>query len=428
MDQAAASFPGHGAPSRRQRSALAPGTAGWSMTRELLRFVLIGIVVLSLPVILVSLDTHLPTFALTADRFWRLVYAIACMILVITIPIIVAIVVVWVYARFLSEGVIVTLFSAGRSLAAILVPAVLTICAAVTLSFVVSTIVAPSNARYIHDTLLFLRRDMNLGLLESGAFHYFKNERTTIFFAKKIDKSQFADIYIIKHFDGVPEATNKEEVYFAKNAFMVQDKAEKALLLVDGGALISKDDDAEHKNIVFDRAFWRPDSGFSEPTRSYIFYDELDTGSFLRSRKEAQLDRKAQLLWLREAIKRFLLPLTTFLHAFLGLGILFLFSSATDRDNNAYVASAIATAAIFGIHLLYVYFIESMVMIGSFGFVLFLTGAVAELGLGLHLLSRAQKPQSRAALAALAALPLRFGFGDPFRATAAPAEEAPQAR
>ena len=375
------------------------GTAGRAMTRELLWFVALGIVALSVPIIIISLSVHLPSFALPLGRFANMVYAISCMILVHTIPEITAVVIVGCYARFLSEGVVSTLFCAGRSTLGVMYPACVVAACATLLVSALSTVAAPASAKYIHDTLLFLRRDFNLNMLDTGVFHQFRNENVTIFFKKKIDKTQIGDVFISKKLEQ-GGAGSKEEIYTARQAFVIGPEGDRALLLVDGNVITTMSGEQTIRKVVFDRAIWRPDTGFAAPSRSMMFFDEMSTPDLLAYRADAESGRRSVRQWLREVTKRLVFPALTFTHTLLGLGLLLSFSPAAGRDRKPYLVAIAVCGVTFALHILFVYLEELIGRIGMPGVALLVGGVLAQAAIGLALLALSERPLLKARLLA----------------------------
>ncbi|HRJ68135.1 MAG TPA: LptF/LptG family permease [Beijerinckiaceae bacterium] len=381
------------------------------MARELAFYVAVGIVALSVPIIIISLRVHLPSFALPFERLWLMIYAIASMILVHTIPEITAMAIVATYSRFLSDGAISTLFSAGRSPLAIAMPAAVVAGGMMLAVAVLSMAVAPGSAKNIHDTLLFLRRDFNLSMLEPGVFHEFRNEGVSIFFGRKIDATQIQDVFIAKRQPAGHPSGNREETYVARRAVVVGMEGERGLLLLEGQAIVVKAADNAVRRVEYTRAFWSPDSGFATPARGYVFFDEVGTVQLLTQGPTAATQRRATELWLREVVWRMGAPILTLTHTLFGLGLLLTFSPISGRQRTPYLVAIAVCAAILALHILYMTLIELVARIGATGTVLFVAAIVAQAVAGILLLARSQVPLLRGRASAWGDALLRLAEG-----------------
>ena len=171
-------------------------TIDYHMAWQLLKAALLAVVTLSIPLVLISLNSKLPMFTITWSVLAPMLLAISCIIIFHVLPVLVALAVVWAYARFWSEGIIVTLHMAGRSRLAVAAPALLLALACVVAGFAISGYLKPASERAIHDALHDLRRSINLNLIEFGKFNTFDNGNVIVFIKKRLNENLFEGIYV----------------------------------------------------------------------------------------------------------------------------------------------------------------------------------------------------------------------------------------
>ncbi|MEZ5840198.1 MAG: LptF/LptG family permease [Hyphomicrobiales bacterium] len=353
------------------------------MTRRLALAALLATVGLSGPIILISLMTHVPLISVSASLLWPALYGISCMILFHTMPILVAGTIIWVYGQFLAEGVLVTLYMAGRSTLAVKLPAILIGLMAVAAGYVLSLHFAPDSAKYVHDVLFALRRDMNPDLLQAGKFNQFGRDGQVIFFQEKVGHDQITKVFIRQvETDGEPEPL-QEKVYTADHAIFGGGHGDRWVALLDGSVVIARRGAKQIRKVDFNQLKWRPVAALEQMGRGYNFYDELATPEFLSARAAAFETGKGAREWAKEAVKRFALPLLAIAHTLLGLELLTLFGLMTDR--HGYFA-AFLCGAVLTIHLAIVLVTEVIGKVdANFAFVaLALIGA--EIGLAATLM------------------------------------------
>ncbi|HQF32039.1 MAG TPA: LptF/LptG family permease [Hyphomicrobiales bacterium] len=353
------------------------------MTRRLAFAAVLSTVGLSGPIILVSLMNHLPIFSVSSALLWPALYGIGCMILFHTIPILVAGTIIWIYGQFLAEGVLVTLYMAGRSTFAVKLPAFVVGLVAVAAGYALSLHYAPDSARFVHDVLFALRRDMNPDLLEAGKFNPFGRDGQVFFFERKVDGDRVAKVFIRQvDTDGQPQPL-QEKVYTADHAIFGGVQGERWVALVDGSVVISKRGADTLRRVHFTQLKWRPVAEGEALTRGYNFFDEMTTAEFWGARAEAFERSKSSREWAKEAVKRFALPLLALAHTMLGLELLTLFGLMTDR--HGYFA-AFLVGAVISLHLAIVLATEAIGKVDTaFAFVA-LAMIVVEIGLAVTLM------------------------------------------
>ena len=148
------------------------------------------------PIILVWLINQFPLIAISATLLWPALYGISCMVLLHSVPALVPGAIIWVYGQFLADGTIVTLYMAGRSSLAVKMPAIVISLVAVAAGYGLSCFFAPDSAKYIHDLLFVLRKDMSPDLLQAGKFNQIGRDGQVIFFEQKVDSDRIAKVFI----------------------------------------------------------------------------------------------------------------------------------------------------------------------------------------------------------------------------------------
>ena len=318
---------------------------------------------LSGPIILVTLINQVPLIAISGRLFWPALYGIGCMILFHTLPILVAGAIVWVYGQFMAEGVIVTLYMAGRSTFAVRLPAILVSLVAVAGGYLLSLHFAPDSAKYIHDILFALRRDMSPDLLEAGKFNEFGQGGQVIFFERKVGNNQIAQIFIRQVENNPANGETTERVYTAEQGVFGGTQGDRWVALVKGSVIIARQRASDVRKVEFRELVWRPLVGYGEgAVRGYRIYDELNTSDFVAKRQAALAAPKLAREWAKEAVKRFCIPLLALVHTLFGLELLALFGSMTDRRG---YQTSLLNGILLAVHVIVVLLAE---IVGQVGF------------------------------------------------------------
>ncbi|MCB1491716.1 MAG: LptF/LptG family permease [Rhodobiaceae bacterium] len=343
------------------------GTVGRWMVAHIAARALLVTLALSVPVILISLRVHVPPFALSPERMARMVLAISGMILSNSIPALVAVAIVWTFFHFAADGLVTALRNAGRSATAIAMPALIVALAATGIGLGLTNGIGPGGARTIHDTIFFLRRDFNIGLLTPGEFHEFDREGVTIYFGRKVSDAVVRDVFIQQS----SRTSQTQKVYKAETAVLGGTHGARALVLLNGSAIIANGNATHFRQVRFQRAVWWPST--AGQSRSSVHFDEMQTPALVASAGHALADPKLTRFWLREVVKRFLFPCLALSHALLVLSALFAWGMNTDRDRSAWIASTAVGGLILVIHAIFVFLSEITGLIGAVavgGFVL----------------------------------------------------------
>lgn len=399
---------GAGLPPPTRARATAPfwrlGVLGRSMAHDILRRAILGVIALSLPIVLISLDASIPLFALSPWRLLQVAASMAAVILLNTIPIIAAVMILWSYARFLSDSVIVSMFSAGRSCAAVAMPGLVVAALLALVTAALSLAAVPAANRKVHDTLQFLRRNMDFSMLEPNRFYDFRHERITFYFTGRNASGRLLGVFINKKLPPDEQGVVRDETYFAREAQVIGVEGDRALLMTQGGALLPRADGQGIDRIGFDEMIWRPNGSGASAERTTLHYDEAPTSRILAGAPPDDASATARRQWLREIVKRLFYPLLTLSHALFALGLVLAFTTPTGRGRGAGLAVALAAMATMGLHGLFVFMAEATALIGPLMAALFLALLALETGLGLWFIANGQKPDFQALFTRLGAL------------------------
>ena len=288
------------------------------LTKQILFASVVVVAVLSGPVIFLSLVSHLPEEALFTSLTWPALLSIGPMILYHVLPAFVAVAVVWCYGRFAAEGILLTIFSTGRSVFSVRLPALAVAMAAVVLGYALTCFVIPNTAGHLHDVLYSLRRGVNPALLQVGRFNQFNHGREVVFFEKYINRNELAGVFIR---EVLPD--NEQRVFRARYAIFDRDEAGAGIVLLDGNLQTFSSDRSRVRAVNFDRMSV-PLNGYGGPSfrRDYTIIDELPLLRFLEERSKAFADPVEARRWVHEAINRFFIPILAIVHTWLGLELL----------------------------------------------------------------------------------------------------------
>lgn len=288
------------------------------LTRQILLASAVVVAVFSGPVILVSLVSHLGEEALYTSLAWPALASIGPMILYHVLPALVAIAIVWSYGRFATEGVLLTIFSSGRSTFAARGPGLAVAGGAAVLGYVLTCLVIPLTAGHLHDVLFSLRRGVNPALLKPGIFNQFNHGRQVIYFRNFVGDSELAEVFIRD-----VAADSEERVFQARYAVFERQGDESGMILLDGTVQSFRIGQSQPRVVAYDRMFVPLNEyGASTLKRDYTIIDELPTLRFLQHRAKAFADPEDSREWIHEAIKRFAIPILALLHTWLGLELL----------------------------------------------------------------------------------------------------------
>lgn len=321
------------------------------MAKELVFASVIITLVMSGPVILISLFTNLPGDAVYTALVWPSLASIAPMILYHTLPVLVAVAIVWCYDRYSSDGTLVTLHLTGRSILSVRTPGLIVAVGATLIGYVITNFVVPRTSGHWHEVMYGIRHKLNPALLKAGQYNELKNKGVVLFFRQRVD-NEFTDLFIVKK-----TSEGEEKAYAALRGILKRGAGENGLVLLDGSLQIFKSG-KELQSVNFDYVTL-PLTDFEDVARSYTVVDELNTVRFLRERTNAfrDPDPVEARSWLREAVKRFVIPGMALPHTWLGLELLAIRGVLTDRKREPI---ALICACIALLHFVVVVFAEQV--------------------------------------------------------------------
>lgn len=333
------------------------------LTRQILLASVVVVAVFSGPVIAVSLISHLGEQALYTSLAWPALASIGPMILYHVLPALVAVAIVWSYGRFASEGVLLTIFSSGRSTFAARAPGLAVAAAAVVLGYVLTCVVIPLTAGHLHDVLFSLRRGVNPALLKPGLFNQFNHGRQVIYFRNFVGDSELAEVFIRDL-----AADSEERVFQARYAVFERQGEDSGMVLLDGTVQSFRSGQSQPRVVAYDRMFVPlSEYGASSLKRDYTIIDEVPTLRFLEQRTTALADPEERREWIHEATNRFAIPLLALLHTWLGLELLPVWRSLGARRGHR---APLVCILIVVLHFVIVFSIEQTLsdlrMIGAF--------------------------------------------------------------
>ncbi len=327
------------------------------MLWTLVKASLIAIFALSIPVVLISLNSQVQVFAIPAALLWQILIGTSTIIIFHTIPILASLAIIWVYARFWSEGIVVSLYMAGRSSLGVALPA-LAVALVCTLSgYAIAGFFKPFSESVIHDVMYKLRREIDLNLIKYGKFNYFDNGRTVIYIRKKLNDAMFEGVYLSKLKNYKGSERQYREHYYARYAIMSGSDDNRKLVLADGSMI---DDSGKNKRYDFKYITTHSAGDQALTARSKIFYDELTTSGLMDAQEQAYGQVQSARLWLREAVKRLVMPLLSLTHTMFALGLLNLFGAMMGRGGSSNLVIAFVSTVMFAFHLPIVFMIEAI--------------------------------------------------------------------
>lgn len=377
------------------------GVLGRSMARDALGRATLGVIALSLPIVFISLTASFPLFALSVGDLLLVVGSLMCVVMLNTTPVIVAVMIVRAYGRFLSDSLVVALYASGRSTLAVAMPG---LAAALVMTLVmagVSTLLAPAANRTIHDMLQFLRRNMDFSVLEPNRFYDFRHERITFYFAAKDETGRLKGVFIHKRLPPDERGVVRDETYSAREALVVGEPRDKGLLMLQGNAQLPKAADEGAELVTFESMIWRPQTGMLASTRTNLHHDEMPTFALLGvsgTHVVAHADRR---LLMRELVKRLAYPVLPLTHVLLGLGVVLAFASPAGRGRGTEIAVGAAVAVVLAFHTGFVVLAEGVALLGPVSLVLFLTLLATQVCIAAILFLCTQRPRLRALLASV---------------------------
>ena len=300
------------------------------LVRQIVFASAVAIVVFSGPVILISLSVQVPSEAVFSKLVWAALASIAPMIFYHTMPLLVPLAIVWCYANFSSNGMLVTMHMAGLSNLSVRAPAITVAIAAMAFAYAMSCWVAPRTAGNLQDLMMSLHHDMNPALLQAGQFNTIDGGRQVFFFRHRLDDDTVADVFIREHPD-----TAKERIYRANQAVFAHDRDEQkgGIILLDGTVQTFKGGKTDLMVTAFHRLVLPlTEFAYGRSTHSYRLVEELGPLAFLQRRLDAFESPVEGRNWTREALKRFGIPALTLIHALLGLELLAAWGTMSGRQ------------------------------------------------------------------------------------------------
>jgi lipopolysaccharide export LptBFGC system permease protein LptF len=321
------------------------------MIRQLVLASLIATVVMSGPVILISLFTHLPGRALYSELLWPALASIVPMILYHVMPVLVAVAIIWSYGRFSSDGVLVALHLAGRSDFSVRMPGLIVALGVAIFGYAISNAIAPWTASHLHDVLFSIRHNLTPSLLRATVFNELDRAGDVFYFKRRIGPGKFEDVFIVRN-----EEDGEKRAYSARQATFKRDAERTFMMLLDGSMQVRSADGDRMDVVDFDHLSLplTPPGG---AVRGYRTVDELDTARFLAVRKEAFEDPVRKRSWVREAVNRFGVPGMVLPHVLFGLELLAIGGLMTERKRGPVEAICASVAVI---HFLAIVLVEQI--------------------------------------------------------------------
>ncbi len=314
------------------------------VAKQLVFACVLAILVLSGPVVLVTLFKDLPSEAIFTELFWPSLYGIACMILYVSLPVPIAVAIVWTYSRLASDSTLIVFHSAGISTLGVRAPAFLVATCGAILGYAMSCFFAPHSANKIHDMLFSLRHDITPALLQEGKFNEISGGRQVIYFTKRLSRTEFSDVFIKEVTD-----EHEEKAYYARSASFVRNADGSWIVLRDGSMQVTNPSRSEVRSLAFDQVV-RPATRSGQPKlrRGDIFYDEIAGLDFIRAAASAFDSPVSSRQWAKEAVKRFGFPALAIIHTMLGLELLTVWGGLSGRMRHP---TALVCAVIMSAHV-----------------------------------------------------------------------------
>ena len=310
------------------------------MIRQLLFASLIATVVMSGPVIAISVVMHLPDRALYSHLLWSSLASIVPMILYHVMPVLVAIAIIWCYGRFFSDGTLVALHLAGRSDFSVRRPGLIVAMLVAVLGYLMSTVVAPWTAGNLHDVLFSIRHNLSPVLLRANVFNKLGRNGNAIYFKRRLGRGEFADVFIVKN-----DEHGKKGAYIARKAIFKRDARRNFVVLLDGSMQVPSPNSSRLDTVDFD-TLSLPLTPPGGTVRGYRTVDELSLPRFLVDREAAFQDAVRKRSWVREAVSRFGVPGMILPHVLLGLELLAICGVMTERKRGPIAAICASIAFI----------------------------------------------------------------------------------
>ncbi|WP_316196246.1 MULTISPECIES: LptF/LptG family permease [unclassified Bradyrhizobium] len=321
------------------------------LTRQILLASVVAVAVVVGPVILISLISHLGEDALYTSLVWPALASTGPMILFHVLPALVAIAIVWSYGRFAADGILIVIYSSGRSTFAARLPGFAVAFAAVVLGYLLTCWVVPLTSGHLHDVLFSLRRGVNPALLKVGVFNQFDHGRQVFYFRNYIKGNELADVFVRQAM-----SDDEERVYKARYAVFERQGDESGIVLLDGTVQSLRSGRSEVRSVAYTRIFVPLNEyGFGGVKRDYTIIDEVPLQDFLDGRSKAMADPGTAREWIHEALNRLGIPLLALLHTWLGLELLPVWRSLGDRRGPR---AWLVCAAIGALHFFMVLTIE----------------------------------------------------------------------
>lgn len=314
------------------------------VAKQLVFACVLAILVLSGPVVLVTLFKNLPSEAIFTELFWPSLYGIACMILYVSLPVPISIAIVWTYSRLASDSALIVFHSAGISTMGVRAPAFFVAACGAALGYAMSCFFAPHSANKIHDMLFSLRHDITPALLQEGKFNEISGGRQVIYFSKRVSRTEFSDVFINEVTDDY-----EEKAYYARSASFVRNADGSWIVLRDGSMQVTNPSHTEVRSLAFDQIV-RPAtrSGGPKLRRGDLFYDELAGFDFIRAAPSAFANPATAREWAKEAVKRFGFPPLAIIHTMLGLELLGVWGGLSGRLHHP---TALVCATLMSAHV-----------------------------------------------------------------------------
>jgi lipopolysaccharide export LptBFGC system permease protein LptF len=310
------------------------------MIRQLLFASLIATVVMSGPVIAISVVMHLPERALYSHLLWPSLASIVPMILYHVMPVLVAIAIIWFYGRLYMDGTLITLHLAGRSDLSVRRPGLIVAVFVAALGYLMSMVVAPWTAGNLHDVLFSIRHNLSPVLLRANVFNELDRNGDVIYFKRRLGYGKFADVFVVKN-----EESGKKGAYKAREAVFKREGQRNFVVLLDGSMQVRSADSTRLDVVDFD-TLSLPLTPPGGAARGYRTVDELSTPRFLADRQAAFQDTVQKRSWVREAVSRFGVPGMILPHVLLGLGLLGVCGMMTERKRGPVAAICASIAFI----------------------------------------------------------------------------------
>ena len=260
--------------------------------------------------------------------------------LTIVLPIALFIIVIFVYAKMISDRELVVMRASGLSQVGLSVPAITLTLGVLVISYALNLFFLPQSYRMFREMQWEVRYSFSHVLLQEGAFNEISNN-ITVYIRERANDGQLHGILV---HDG--RNADKPETYLAERGALVNSENGSRVVMFNGNRQVVDKETHQLSILYFDRYILEMETASHNITSRYREARERSVYELFHLEDDPMLDPNDYGKFTVEGHKRLLSPIASLGYTMIALAFL-ISGSFTRRTQSRRILMASVTAAVF---------------------------------------------------------------------------------